>query len=74
MNTKTFGILMLVIGIFMISYFGFDIIEKQKVLKIGTLVVENETPITNYLSPALGAVILVFEIVLIINNKNTITK
>ncbi len=74
MKTRTFGIWMLVVGIFMISYFGFDIIEKQKIIKIGNIVIENENPITSYLSPIVGVIILVAGIVLIINNKNTITK
>jgi hypothetical protein len=63
---KILGIIVLVLGIVMASFTGFDLITKKKVVDIGPLEVtaDKKTPI--YWSPITGGVLIVIGAALII--------
>ena len=66
---RTFGIVLVVIGIAMMVITGFNIVTKEKVVDLGPLEVnkEEKTPI-NW-SPILGAALLVGGVVVIAMDK-----
>jgi len=68
---KILGIIVLVIGIAMTSFTGFDLITKKKVVDVGPVEItaDKKTPI--YWSPITGVVLIVAgAILLIVDRKN----
>ncbi len=54
---KTFGIILIVIGIIMTVFTGFNVITKKEVLDIGPLEVNKEEKTPIYWSPITGLVL-----------------
>lgn len=70
---KILGIILIVVGIVMASFTGFDLVTKKKVVDIGALEVsaDKKTPI--YWSPITGVVLAVIGGVLVfIDRKNNL--
>jgi hypothetical protein len=70
MNTgKTFGIVLVVIGIVMMIYTGFDYITKKKVVDIGPVQVDKKENHFVQWSPYVGLVLLTGGIIVIVGSK-----
>ena len=66
---KTIGIVIIVIGILMIVYTGFNYVTSEKVVDLGTIKINKETNHPVQWSPIIGVVLLVGGIVIIGTNK-----
>jgi hypothetical protein len=71
MNTKTLGIILVVIGISMMIYTGFDYITTKKVVDIGALQVNQKEHHPVEWSPVVGGILLLSGIVIIVSGKKT---
>ncbi len=58
MNTKTLGIILIVIGILMIAYTGFNYVTSEKVVDIGPLEINADKNHFVHWSPYVGAILL----------------
>ena len=68
---KTAGIFLLVIGIVMIVYTGFNYVTTEKVVDIGPIKINQEKNHPVQWSPIVGVVLLVGGIVLIARDKKS---
>jgi len=69
MRTKPLGIIILIIGIMMIIYTGFNFVTSEKVVDLGPVEINKEKNHPVQWSPIVGVVLLVGGIVLIAGNK-----
>ena len=69
MQTKTVGIVLIVIGILMIAYTGFDFITTEKVVDLGTIQINKKENHPVQWSPVVGGVLIVGGIVVIALDK-----
>ena len=69
MNLKITGIALIVIGIIMMAYTGFNFITSEKVVDLGPIKINKEVNHPVQWSPIIGAVLLVGGIVIIARNK-----
>lgn len=69
MNTKTTGIVMVIIGILMMIYTSFSYITTEKIVDLGPMhmSVEKENPVQ--WSPIVGVVLLVGGIILVVIDR-----
>lgn len=70
MNSKTSGIALLVIGILMMIYTGFNFKTTENVVDLGPLQVNQEKNHPVKWSPIIGGILIVGGIVLIATSKN----
>ena len=70
MQTKTIGIILIVIGILMMLYTGFNYVTHENVVDLGPLQINKEENHPVQWSPIVGALLLVGGIVVIVTNKN----
>lgn len=70
---KTLGIVLIVIGIVMIAYTGFNYVTTEKVVDLGSIKINKEKNHPVQWSPIIGVVLLIGGIVVIaIDKKNHI--
>jgi uncharacterized membrane protein YdcZ (DUF606 family) len=69
MNTKSVGIIMVVLGIIMVIYTGFNYVTTEKVVDIGPIKINQQKSHPISWSPIVGVVLLVGGIVVIATNK-----
>lgn len=69
MQTKTLGIAIIIIGIIMMVYTGFNYVTTEKVVDLGSIKINKETNHPVQWSPIIGAVLLVGGIVIIALDK-----
>ena len=69
MQTKTIGIVLIVIGLIMIAYTGFNYVTTEKVVDLGPIQINKEKNHPVQWSPVIGGVILIAGIVLIVRDK-----
>jgi uncharacterized membrane protein YdcZ (DUF606 family) len=69
MNTKTLGILLVVIGLIMIMYTGFNYVTTEKVVDLGPIQLNAKKSHPVQWSPILGAILLVGGVLVMITNK-----
>ncbi|WP_320814202.1 hypothetical protein [Flavobacterium sp.] len=69
MNTKTLGILLVVIGIIMILYTGFNYITTEEVVDLGPIQLNVKKSHPVQWSPIVGAILLVGGVFVMISNK-----
>ena len=74
MNTRTIGIILIILGVIMMIYTGFNYITTEKVVDIGPLHVSHEENHPVQWSPVVGAILLVGGIVIIAFNKKSGTQ
>jgi len=69
MNTRTIGIVLVVIGLVMMIYTGFTYVTKEKVVDVGPIEINKEEKHPVSWSPIIGGILLVGGIVLMATNK-----
>ena len=69
MQTKTIGIVLIIIGIIMMIYTGFNYVTTEKVVDIGPIEINKQTNHPVQWSPIIGGVLLIGGIVIIALDK-----
>lgn len=70
MQTKNLGIVLVIIGIIMMIYTGFNYVTTEKVVDLGPLQINKNENHPVQWSPIVGTLLLVGGIVIIATNKN----
>lgn len=70
MQTRALGIVLVVIGIIMMLYTGFNYVTTKKVVDLGPIQINKKENHPVQWSPIVGALLLVGGIVIIVTNKN----
>ena len=70
MPKKIVGIVLIVIGIIMITYTGFQYVTTEKVVDLGPIQINKEKDHNIKWSPVIGIVLIFGGIVIVANNKN----
>ena len=70
MQSKTTGIVLIVIGALMMIYTGFDFITTKNVVDLGAVKINKEENHPVQWSPIVGALLLVGGIVIVVRGKN----
>ena len=68
MKTKTVGIVLIILGIVMMAYTGFNYITTKKVVDIGAIQINKEENHPVQWSPIVGAVLLIGGVVIVITS------
>lgn len=71
MKTKSFGIVIIILGIVMMIYTGFNFVTTEKVVDIGLIEINQEKNHPIQWSPVIGLILIVGGIVLLILDKKT---
>lgn len=71
MQTKIIGILLLIVGIIMIVYTGFNYVSSETVVDLGPLQVEAKKNNFVKLSPILGGILLVVGLLLMFRGRRS---
>jgi len=69
MQTRTIGILLIIVGIVMMIYTGFNLVTTEKVVDLGPLKINKEENHPVQWSPIIGGLLLVGGIVIIATGK-----
>lgn len=69
MPTKAIGIVLVVIGIIMLAYTGFNYVTTETVVDLGPIQVEAEKNNFVSLSPILGGILLVIGVFLLLRDR-----
>jgi uncharacterized membrane protein len=69
---KAIGIILIIIGIIMIAYTGFNYVTTETLVDIGQIQIEGKKNNFVKLSPILGGVLLIGGILLLIRSKKTL--
>ncbi len=69
MQTKTIGFLIIIIGILMIAYTGFNYVTTSKVVDLGSIKIEQEQNHPVQWSPYVGVALLIGGIIMVTLNK-----
>ncbi|MBK9107617.1 MAG: hypothetical protein IPM92_04345 [Saprospiraceae bacterium] len=72
MQTKVPGLILIIIGVIMIAYNGFNYQTTEKLVEIGPVQIETKKNNFVELSPYLGAVLLVAGIFLLLRTKKVL--
>ena len=70
MQTKTVGIALIVMGIIMMVYTGFNYVTTERVVDLGPIKIDKERNHPVQWSPIIGAVLLIGGIVIFVRDKN----
>jgi UDP-N-acetylmuramyl pentapeptide phosphotransferase/UDP-N-acetylglucosamine-1-phosphate transferase len=66
---KSFGVIVLVLGIIMTTMTGFNIVTRKKVVDLGSVEINQEEKTPVYWSPVTGGILIVVGAVLVIAGK-----
>lgn len=69
MEKKTLSVVLIVIGIIMLTYTGFNYVSREKVVDLGPIEISKETNHPVKWSPIIGSILLLGGIVLLIRDK-----
>ena len=69
MQTRTLGLVLVIIGIVMMAYTGFNYVTKEKVVDIGPLEISKEKNNPISWSPIVGVVLLVGGIIVMARDR-----
>lgn len=72
MLTKTTGIVLIILGIIMVAYTGFNYITTEKVIDIGPVQINKKVSHPVQWPPIAGAVLLVGGIIIVASSKKKI--
>ena len=71
MKTKTVGIALIIIGLIMIAYTGFNYITTEKVVDLGPIEINKQKNHPVQWSPIIGVILLVGGVVLMLTDKKS---
>ena len=71
MRKKTIGIILIVLGIFMMAYTGFNFATKEKIVDLGPIEISQKTNHPVQWSPILGVALLIGGAFLTLNKKRS---
>jgi drug/metabolite transporter (DMT)-like permease len=66
---KTFGIILIVIGVVMTTFTGFNIITQKEVVDLGAVEINRKEKTPIYWSPITGGVLAIVGVVLLVAGK-----
>jgi hypothetical protein len=70
MQTRPLGLVLVIIGLLMMLYTGFNFITTKNVVDLGPLQINKEENHPVQWSPIIGAILLIGGIVILASNKN----
>jgi len=73
MQTKVIGIVLIIIGIIMIAYTGFNYVTTETLVDLGPVQIEGEKNNFVKLSPVIGGVLLVGGIFFLLRRKKSLS-
>ncbi len=68
-DMKSFGVIIIVLGIIMTTLTGFNIVTRKKVVDLGSVEINKEEKTPVYWSPVTGGILIVVGAVLVIAGK-----
>ena len=71
---KTSGIVLIIIGIIMMAYTGFNFVITEKVVDLGPIEINKESNHPIQWSPIIGAILLVVGSVVILSDKKSVNN
>lgn len=71
MKTKTLGIILIIIGIMMVIYTGFNFVTTEKVVDLGPVQINKENDHPVQWSPIIGLILVVGGGVMVTSDKKT---
>jgi hypothetical protein len=72
MQTKAIGIILVIVGIIMIAYTGFNYVTTETLVDLGPIHIEAEKNNFVKLSPFIGGALLIGGIILLIRGKKSL--
>jgi len=69
MQTKSIGIALIILGIVMMAYTGFEYVTTKNVIDLGSIQVNKDQDHFVHWSPIVGAVLLLGGVIVIISSK-----
>ena len=69
MQTRTIGIVLIILGIVMVAYTGFNYVTTERVVDLGPIQIDQKKNHTIQWPPVVGAILLIGGIVLIATGK-----
>ena len=72
MQTRTTGIVLIIIGVLMIAYTGFNYITTERVVDLGPLKIDKKENHPVQWSPFVGVVLLIGGIIVLARDKKTV--
>lgn len=71
MRSRPLGIILVILGIVMMAYTGFNFVTREKVVDIGPLEIEKKENNPVRWSPVVGLVLLIGGVVVLVSSKGT---
>jgi drug/metabolite transporter (DMT)-like permease len=71
MRSRPLGIILVILGIVMMAYTGFNFVTREKVVDIGPLEIEKKQNNPVRWSPVVGLVLLIGGVVVLVSSKGT---
>ena len=71
MRSRPLGVILVILGIVMMAYTGFNFVTREKVVDIGPLEIEKKQNNPVRWSPVLGLVLLIGGVVVLVSSKGT---
>lgn len=71
MRSRPLGIILIILGIVMMAYTGFNFVTREKVVDIGPLEIEKKENNPVRWSPIVGVVLLIGGVVVLVSSKGT---
>jgi len=70
-STRTLGIVLIILGLVMMIYTGFNYITTEKVVDLGSVKINHEESHPVYWSPIVGALLLVGGVIVVAGGKKS---
>lgn len=74
MKTRPLGAILIILGIVMMAYTGFNFVTREKVVDIGPIEIEKKENNPVRWSPVVGLVLLVGGVVVLASGRRTVTN
>lgn len=71
MQTKSLGVILIIVGIIMLSYSGFNYVTTERVVDIGPVHINAEKNNFVKLSPVLGLILLIGGVIFLLKSKKS---
>lgn len=71
MRSRPLGVILVILGIVMMAYTGFNFVTREKVVDIGPLEIEKKENNPVRWSPVVGLVLLIGGVVVLVSSKGT---